>query len=119
MNFEGMMMTKFVVMMMMMMMMMPNALHYTENVQRHANLCVFTDWCFYTVFVMKNGCKDRTSTKHNQGETLLGTRRPCRESKLKSFLQITQPVEVALVQELEGGTRWLELPFLLLPKFGP
>ena len=54
MNFEG--------MMMMMLMMMPNALHYTENVQRHANLCVFTDWCFYTVFVRKIGCKDRTST---------------------------------------------------------
>ena len=90
MNFEGMMMTKIVVMM------MTNALHYTENVQYHANLCVFTDWCFYTVFVRKNGCKDRNL-----------------------FLQIPQPVEVALVQELEGGTRWLELPFLLLPKFGP
>ena len=92
MNFEGMMMTKIVVMMIM----MPNALHYTENVQRHANLCVFTDWCFYTVFVRKNGCKDRNL-----------------------FLQITQPVEVALVQELEGGTLWLELSSLLLPKCGP
>ena len=35
-------------------------------------------------------------------------------------MKITQPVEVALVQELEGaaaggGTQWLDLPFLLLP----
>ena len=91
MNFEGMMMM--MMLMMMMLMMMPNALHYTENVQRHANLCVFTDWCFYTVLVRKNGCKDRNL-----------------------FLQITQPVEVALVQELEGGTQFSSL---LLPKCGP